>query len=97
MNTNRERRAFIRVELPVPCTVNFDSQTFLAECLNISATGMCIALNEGQLSVGDVIQIKLGEENDAELPALDAQARVVRVIDDNTKKYGIQFLSNSME
>lgn len=94
MESNRERRTFIRVDLPVECIITTQSGKITAECLNISATGMSIYLKTGTLNIGDNIQVKF-EDPGEDLPMLDAKAKVVRVIDAKTNKYGIQFLSNS--
>ncbi len=94
-NYNKEeRRTFIRVELPVKCSILADNTTISADCLNISATGMCISLSSGKLSIGQMIHVHL-EDNDEGVPALNAQAKVVRIIDPKLGQYGIQFLHTS--
>lgn len=96
MNNIRERRTFIRVDLPVDCIVIHDGARMEAECLNISATGMSLNLENGSLSIDDIIEIKL-DDSDEDLPPLDAKAKVIRIIDAKTKKYGIQFLTSTKE
>ncbi len=89
MSSNKERRTFIRVEIPILCRVIADGNVYEAECLDLSATGMSILLRRGMLRVGDEIRV-LSEEND-DMPHIDAAAEVVRVIDERACKYGIKF------
>lgn len=95
MENNRERRTFIRVELPVDCTITTDTTKLTAECLDISATGMSVFLKAGTLKLGELIKVKFENPGD-DLPMLDAKAKVVRIIDEKAKKYGIQFMTNAI-
>jgi c-di-GMP-binding flagellar brake protein YcgR len=90
---NEERRTFIRIELPGECIINTNDATLHARCLNLSATGMSIALECGELNIGQTVQIQLSDKSD-DVPTLNAQARVVRIIDKNERKYGIHFLTS---
>ncbi len=93
MDNTRERRTYIRVELPVECTILFAGKKLPGECLNISATGMSIAVKTSvSLNIGDEVEIQL-DDSDDDLPPLDANAKVVRIIDKENRKYGIQFIS----
>ena len=60
MDNTRERRTYIRVELPVECTILFAGKKLPGECLNISATGMSIAVKTSvSLNIGDEVEIQL--------------------------------------
>lgn len=89
MSSNKERRTFIRVELPIKCRVVTKESVFKAECLDLSATGMSLLLMEGDLQVGQAVQII--SDDDDEMPHIDAKAKVVRIIDVRSGKYGIKF------
>ncbi|MBP3748795.1 MAG: PilZ domain-containing protein [Ruminobacter sp.] len=89
MTGNKERRTFIRVELPIECRVIRQDAVYDAKCLDLSATGMSLILKNGSLEVGDAIQVISDDEDD--MPHIDAQAKVVRVIDQRSCKYGIKF------
>jgi c-di-GMP-binding flagellar brake protein YcgR len=88
MSSNKERRTFIRVELPIKCRVVTKESVFKAECLDLSATGMSLLLMEGDLQVGQAVQII---SDDDDMPHIDAKAKVVRIIDVRSGKYGIKF------
>ncbi len=93
MDSTRERRTYIRVELPVSCMIVYAGKRLPGECLNISATGMSITIKTGfNLHIGDEVEIKLDDESD-DLPPLDAKAKVVRIIDAESRQYGIQFIA----
>ena len=93
MDNTRERRTYIRVDLPVECTILFGDKKLPGECLNISATGMSIVVKSSvSLNIGDEVEIQLDDADD-DLPPLDANAKVVRIIDKENRKYGIQFIS----
>ena len=89
MSGNKERRTFIRVELPIECRVILKGSVYDAKCLDLSATGMSLLLKNGSLAVGDSIQVISDDADD--MPHIDAQAKVVRVIDPRPCKYGTKF------
>lgn len=91
MSSNKERRTFIRVELPIKCRVVTEESVFKAECLDLSATGMSLLLMEGGLQVGQAVQIISDDDEDDDMPHIDAKAKVVRIIDGRSGKYGIKF------
>lgn len=93
MDHCRERRAFIRVELPVRCQIVANEQKLEAECINISATGMSIRLKEQILEVNDKVTVII-DDNSSNIPALNTEAIVVRVIDSQARQYGLQFTNS---
>ncbi len=94
MGNFRERRTFIRVDLPVPCKIMQNNTQYDAVCMNISATGMSVQLKTGSLKANDVVIIVL-DCNDSGLPSLDSEAKVVRVIDEQARQYGLQFTNTN--
>ncbi|MEE1339940.1 MAG: PilZ domain-containing protein [Succinivibrionaceae bacterium] len=93
MTINKERRTFIRVDLPLDCIIKTQEETINATCKNLSATGMSIELKDGSLKINDSIQVILNDNQEA-VPALNATAKVVRIINEDLKQYGIAFIAS---
>ena len=89
----RERRTFIRVELPVRCTIVFAQKKIQAECINISATGMSVRLKNEVLAVNDKVTVILDDDS-SDVPSLNTEAVVVRIIDAQARQYGLQFANS---
>lgn len=68
-------------------------ETINATCKNLSATGMSIELKDGSLKINDSIQVILNDNQEA-VPALNATAKVVRIINEDLKQYGIAFIAS---
>ena len=65
MDNTRERRTYIRVDLPVECTILFGDKKLPGECLNISATGMSIVVKSSvSLNIGDEVEIQLDDADE---------------------------------
>ena len=93
MTINKERRTLIRVDLPLDCIIKTQEETINATCKNLSATGMSIELKDGSLKINDSIQVILNDNQEA-VPALNATAKVVRIINEDLKQYGIAFIAS---
>ena len=93
MDHTRERRTFIRVELPVRCTIVFAQKKIQAECINISATGMSVRLKNEVLAVNDKVTVILDDDS-SDVPSLNTEAVVVRIFDAHARQYGLQFANS---
>ncbi|WP_437884199.1 PilZ domain-containing protein [Pseudomonas sp. LRF_L74] len=90
-----EKRDFIRMRLESPVTLYHEGRAIPAVCLDLSSTGMQIEA-DCILTPGDKVKVQIASEHN-ELKGLEAQAEVVRIVEQENgrKSIGLAILSMS--
>ena len=79
--TQNDKRSFHRMELNLPIIITKNGQVYNGTCVDLSSTGMRILFNSSELDSGDIVEIQL-DTNDERFPPLDAEAKLIRVEED---------------
>jgi hypothetical protein len=76
-----DKRSFHRMALNLPIVITKNGQIYDGICLDLSSTGMGISFTSLELHTNDIVYIQL-DTGDERFPPLNAEAKLIRVIED---------------
>lgn len=88
------QRSFQRMQLELPIVITKEAQVYNGICIDLSSTGMRIEFTASELKKGDLVHIQL-DTDDERFPPLDAEAKLIRVNQEEDGKFvaAVEFIS----
>ena len=91
--SQNNQRSFHRMKLGLPVVITKDAKVFNGICSDLSSTGMLVEISASGLKADDLVHIQL-DTDDVRFPPLDAEAKLIRVTEDENGKVSaaVEFL-----
>lgn len=91
--SQNNQRSFHRMKLDLPVVITKGAKVFNGICSDLSSTGMLVEISAHGLKTDDLVHIQL-DTDDVRFPPLDAEAKLIRVTEDENGKISaaVEFL-----